>query len=215
MKYIIFLLLISKISYSQWKIVDIVDDFGKKTGEKREIFEGKGTFKNIENINFPMTIKLRLSKNDDDGDKYKSYESYYFWTDSLIMANDPSQRNKILNNNFLKKDYEKQKLLYENRLGQLWFTIYDNFNRAITFNSLNRIIITLKLNDGTEIYWVDDIKLSTIRYWTFFGKKNSDSAKVYLAITDPNPVEVEISHGGSKYYFKIDGYNKKITESRY
>ena len=215
MKYFILLLLISEISYSQWKIVDIVDDFGKKTGEKREIFEGKGTFKNIENINFPMTVKLRLSKNDDDGDKYKSYESYYYWTDSLIMANDPSQRNKILNNKFLKRDYEKQKLLYENRLGQLWFTIYDNFNRAITFNSLNRIIITLKLKDGTEIYWVDDIKLSTIRYWTFFGKKNSDSAKVYLAITDQNPVEVEISHGGSKYFFKIDGYNEKLKETSY
>ena len=212
MKYFILLLLISKISYSQWKIVDIVDDFGKKTGEKREIFEGKGTFKSIENINLPMTVKLRLSKNDEDDDKYKSYDSYYFWTDSLIMANDPSQRNKILNNKFLKQDYEKQKLLYENRLGQLWFTIYDNHNSAITFNSLDRIIITLKLKNGTEIYWVDDIKLSTNRYWTFFGKKNSDSAKLYMAITDSNPVEVEISHSGSKYYFKIDGYNKYLKE---
>ena len=207
MKHFIFLLLISKISYSQWKIVDIVDDFGKKTGEKRELFEAKGTFKGIENINLSMTVKLRLSKNDEDDDKYKSYESYYFWTDSLIMANDPSQRNKILNNKFLKQDYEKQKLLYENRLGQLWFTIYNNHNRAITFDTSNRIIITLKLSDGTEIFWVDDIKLSTNSYWTFFGKKNSDSAKVYLAITDPNPVEVEISHSGLKYYFKIDGYN--------
>ena len=212
MKYFILLLIISKISYSQWKIVDIVDDFGKKTGEKREIFEGKGTFKSIENINLPMTVKLRLSKNDEDDDKYKSYESYYFWTDSLIMANDPSQRNKILNNKFLKQDYKKQKLLYENRLGQLWFTIYDNHNSAITFNSLDRIIITLKLKNGTEIYWVDDIKLSTNRYWTFFGKKNSDSAKLYMAITDSNPVEVEISHSGSKYYFKIDGYNKYLKE---
>jgi len=44
-----------------------------------------------------MTVKFKLSKNDDDGDKYKSYESYYFWTDNLIIANDPSQRNKILN----------------------------------------------------------------------------------------------------------------------
>ena len=69
MKYFILLLIISKISYSQWKIVDIVDDFGKKTGEKREIFEGKGTFKSIENINLPMTVKLRLSKNDEDDDK--------------------------------------------------------------------------------------------------------------------------------------------------
>ena len=212
MKYFILLLIISKISYSQWKIVDVVDDFGKKTGEKREIFEGKGTFKSIENINLPMTVKLRLSKNDEDDDKYKSYESYYFWTDSLIMANDPSQRNKILNNKFLKQDYKKQKLLYENRLGQLWFTIYDNHNSAITFNSLDRIIITLKLKNGTEIYWVDDIKLSTNRYWTFFGKKNSDSAKLYMAITDSNPVEVEISHSGSKYYFKIDGYNKYLKE---
>ena len=212
MKYFILLLLISKISYPQWKIVDILDDFGKKTGEKREIFEGKGTFKSIENINLPMTVKLRLSKNDDNDDKYKSYESYYFWTDSLIMANDPSQRNKILDDRFLKQDYEKQKLLYENRLGQLWFTIYDNHNKAITFNSSDRIIITLKLKNGMEIYWVDDIKLSTNRYWTFFGKKNSDSAKLYMAITDSNPVEVEISHGGSKYYFKIDGYNKNLKE---
>ena len=208
MKYFIFLFLISVFSYSQWKTVDIVNDFGKKTGEKREIFEGKGTFKNINNINYPMTVKLRLSKNDEDGDKFKSYESYYSWTDSLIMVNDPTQRNKILRRKFLKRDYEKQKLLYENRLGQLWFTIYDNNNKAITFDSSNRIIITLKLYNGKEIYWLDDIKLSTNRYWTFFGKKNNDSEKVYLAITDPNPVEVEISHSGSKYYFEIDGYNK-------
>ena len=101
MKYFIFLFLISVFSYSQWKTVDIVNDFGKKTGEKREIFEGKGTFKNINNINYPMTVKLRLSKNDEDGDKFKSYESYYSWTDSLIMANDPTQRNKILRRKFL------------------------------------------------------------------------------------------------------------------
>ena len=115
-----------------------------------------------------------------------------------------------LRRKFLKRDYEKQKLLYENRLGQLWFTIYDNNNKAITFDSSNRIIITLKLYNGKEIYWLDDIKLSTNRYWTFFGKKNNDSEKVYLAVTDPNPVEVEISHSGSKYYFKIDGYNKNL-----
>ena len=65
----------------------------------------------------------------------------------------------------------------------------------------------LKLFDNSEIYWVDDTKLSTNNYWTFFAKKNSESAKIYKAITDPNPVRVIISHGTSKYKFSIDGYN--------
>ena len=42
----------------------------------------------------------------------------------------------------------------------------------------------------------------------FSLKKNSESAKIYKAITDPNPVNVIITHGTSKYKFSIDGYNK-------
>ena len=208
MKYFIFLFLISVFSYSQWKTVDIVNDFGKKTGEKREIFEGKGTFKNINNINYPMTVKLRLSKNDEDGSKYQNLESYYNYMDSLITESESLHRKRILNKKFLVKDYERQKFNYENRLGQLWFTLYENNDLPIRFDTTNRIIILLKLFDNSEIYWVDDTKLSTNNYWTFFAKKNSESAKIYKAITDPNPVRVIISHGTSKYKFSIDGYNK-------
>ena len=189
-------------------MIDFVSDSSNKTDEKIEVFFGKGTFTNNLTSNSPLKIKLRLSKNDEDGSKYQKLESYYNYMDSLIPESDPLQRKRILNKKFLVKDYERQKFNYENRLGQLWFTLYDNNDLPITFDTTNRIIILLKLFDNSEIYWIDDTKLSTNNYWTFFAKKNSESAKIYRAITDPNPVNVIITHGTSKYKFSIDGYIK-------
>ena len=48
---------------------------------------------------------------------------------------------------------------------------YENNDLPIRFDTTNRIIILLKLFDNSEIYWVDDTKLSTNNYWTFFAKK--------------------------------------------
>ena len=189
-------------------MIDFVSDSSNKTDEKIEVFFGKGTFTNNLTSNSPLKIKLRLSKNDEDGSKYQKFESYYNYMDSLITESDPLQRKRIINKKFLVKDYERQKFNYENRLGPLWFTLYDNNDLPITFDTTNRIIILLKLFDNSEIYWIDDTKLSTNNYWTFFAKKNSESAKIYRAITDPNPVNVIITHGTSKYKFSIDGYNK-------
>ena len=189
-------------------MVDFVSDSSNKTGEKIEVFFGKGTFTNNLTNNSPLKIKLRLSKNDEDGSKYQNLESYYNYMDSLITESESLHRKRMLNKKFLVKDYERQKFNYENRLGQLWFTLYENNDLPIRFDTTNRIIILLKLFDNSEIYWVDDTKLSTNNYWTFFAKKNSESAKIYKAITDPNPVRVIISHGTSKYKFSIDGYNK-------
>ena len=196
------------ICHSQWKMIDFVSNSSNNTDEKIEVFFGKGTFTNNLTSNSPLKIKLRLSKNNEDGSKYQNLGSYYNYMDSLITESESLHRKRILNKKFLVKDYERQKFNYENRLGQLWFTLYENNDLPIRFDTTNRIIILLKLFDNSEIYWVDDTKLSTNNYWTFFAKKNSESAKIYKAITDPNPVRVIISHGTSKYKFSIDGYKK-------
>ena len=86
-KLILLLLFIPLVSFSQWRTIETVDEFGDKTGESLEVYQVKGTFSNSATTNSESILTLKMQ-----GDiiqfsiqEYNDYPATYL-CDNIILS---------------------------------------------------------------------------------------------------------------------------------
>ncbi len=206
----ILLIFICQLSMAQWKVIDIVDDFGDKVGEVTS-FIGKGKFSNSAAMNEDLTIKVSYYPNDEkEMEKFNSYETFKVYYDNLLKDSEQSLRDFALKDSRLKKTYEEQKSEAENTLGKFIITLYEYDRSPVSFlNEYNDTDIMIKTENGEIIkHKIEKSKYSkTQQYLIFRGKVYDDSGKIFNSILDSSPVRVVIKHRNSTYNFEVDGYS--------
>ena len=193
-------------TYSQWKVINLVDDFGDKVGESIG-YIGKGFFSNTATSRSDLLVRLvfREPKKEFD-ENYVSFDSFKETMEEIYAESKKSVRKEALEG--LQSKYQSSKADYENKLGSIVFTVYEYGNKKALFTrALYDFTIKFKLSDGSVISIVNEKnKYAKPRTnFTLSADKRKDDGKIYQSILDSNPVKVVITHGSSIYNFTIEG----------
>lgn len=200
----------SVCSAQGWKVIDVVDDFGDKVGE-RIAFIGEGQFSNSATTNSEMTVRISVKpQKSEDLSHLESLETYTAYYDEMSKDWKPSTRAFAMKPKQLKSSYEDAKKKSVGKLGSLTFEFFEYNRSAASFmRKYESTMLKIKLEDGSiiEFYEGENKYADTAQYWNITCMKGTDTGKVWNAITDNKPIRAVVLHRNSSYKFSVDGYN--------